>query len=100
MGREIKSFLAADCKQHATNAASTVKSHLSNGAVKEAWCALKGWHRLAEDQPPSACPETIAKQTAEQVELYVKVPPMGAPLPFNFPYFEVPDGLPTNDKVR
>jgi hypothetical protein len=99
MGREIKSFLAADCKQRAVNASSTVKSHLSNGAVKEAWCALKGWYRLAEDRPPPACPETMAKQTAKQVELYAKVPPMGAPLPFNFPYFEVPDGLPTNNEV-
>jgi hypothetical protein len=25
---------------------------------------------------------------------------MGAPLPFNFSYFVVPDGLPTDDKVR
>jgi hypothetical protein len=41
MGHEIKSLLAADCKQHAVNAASTVESHLSNGAVKEAWQALK-----------------------------------------------------------
>jgi hypothetical protein len=37
MGREIKSLLAADCKQRAANAASTVESHLSNGAMKEAW---------------------------------------------------------------
>ncbi len=79
MGCEIKSFLAVDCKQHATNAVSTVKSHLSNSAVKEAWRALKGWYRLAKDQPPLACPETMAKQTAEQVELYAKVPPWGHP---------------------
>jgi hypothetical protein len=37
IGRKIKSSLAADCKQRATNAASTVESHLSNGAMKEAW---------------------------------------------------------------
>ncbi len=36
MGRKIKSLLAADCKQRARNAASTVESHLGNGAVKEA----------------------------------------------------------------
>jgi hypothetical protein len=99
MGHEIKSFLATDCKQRATNAASTVKSHLSNGAMKEAWRALKGWYRSVENRPPPACPETMAKQMAKRVELYVKVPPMGAPLPFNFPYFEVSDGLPTDDKV-
>ncbi len=100
MGRKIKSFLAVDRKQRAVNAASTVESHLSNGAVKEAWRALKGWYRSAEDQPPPASPERMAKQTAKQVELYEKIPPMGALLLFNFPYFEVPDGLPTNNKVR
>jgi hypothetical protein len=100
MGRKIKSFLAADRKQCAANAASTVESHLSTGAVKEAWRALKGWYRSAEDQSPPVCPETMVKQMAEWVEFYAKVPPMGAPLPFNFPYFGVPDGVPTDNKVR
>jgi hypothetical protein len=100
IGREIKSSLAADCKQCATNTASTVKSHLSNGAVKEAWQALKGWYWAAEDHPPPACPETMAKQTAKQVELYVRAPPMGTSLPFNFLYFEIPDGIPTDKEIR
>jgi hypothetical protein len=47
MGREIKSLLTMDCKQRSLNAASTVESHLSNGAMKEVWHALKGWYRLA-----------------------------------------------------
>jgi hypothetical protein len=42
MGHKIKSLLAAGYKQRALNATSTVKSHLSNGAVKEAWRNLKG----------------------------------------------------------
>ncbi len=25
---------------------------------------------------------------------------MGTPLPFNFPYFEIPDGVPTDNKIR
>ncbi len=69
MGRKIKSLLTADCKQRAANADSTVESHLSNGAVKEAWSALKGWYRSAEDRPPPACPETMVKQMAKSVEL-------------------------------
>ena len=44
-----KSSLAMDHKQRAANAASTVESHMSAGAVKEVWHALKGWYRLAED---------------------------------------------------
>jgi hypothetical protein len=68
IGHEIKSSLAADCTQCAADAASTVESHLSKGAIKEAWCALKGWYWAAEDRPPPACPETMAKQMAERVE--------------------------------
>jgi hypothetical protein len=81
ISREIKSSLAADCKQCAANAASTVKSHLGNGAVKEAWRALKGWYRVAENCPPPACPETMVKQTAKCMELYTRAPPMGTPPP-------------------
>ncbi len=99
IGREIKSSLAADCKQHAANAASTVENHLGNGAVKEAWRTLKGWYRAVEDGPPQACPETMAKQTAEHVELYARAPPMGTPLPFNFPVFEIPDEVPTDEEI-
>ncbi len=79
IGREIKASLAADCTQRAADAASTIKSHLSNRAVKEAWHALKGWYRAAEDHPPPACPETMAKQMAKRMELYARAPPMGTP---------------------
>jgi hypothetical protein len=50
--------------------------------MKEAWSLwsnLKEWYRLAEDQPPPACPETMVKQMAEHVELYARAPPMGGP---------------------
>jgi hypothetical protein len=100
IGREIKSSLTADRKQCAANTASTVESHLSNGAVKEAWQALKGWYLAAEDRTPPACPEMMVTQTAKCVELYARAPPMGTSLPFNFPYFKIPDGVPTDDEIR
>jgi hypothetical protein len=100
MGHEIKSLLATDRKQRATNAASTVESHLSNGAVKEAWRALKGWYRLAEDRPPPASPKTMVRQTAERVELYARAPPMGEALPFNFPHFKISDDMPTDSEIQ
>jgi hypothetical protein len=99
MGCKIKSLLAADCKQRAVNAASTVESHLSNGAVKEAWRALKGWYRLAEDRPPPASPETMVRQMAERVELYTRAPPMGEALPFNLLHFKISDGMPTDSEI-
>ncbi len=98
IGCKIKSSLAADRKQCAANAASTVESHLSNEAMKEAWQALKGWYWMAEDRPPPACPEMMAKQMAKRMELYVRAPPMGTSLPFNFPYFKIPDGSPPTKK--
>jgi hypothetical protein len=100
MGCKIKSLLAVDCKQCTANAASTVESHLSNGAVKEAWYALKRWYRSVENGPPPACPETMVKQTAEHVELYARAPPMGAALPHNFPHFAISDDMPTDSEVR
>ncbi len=99
MGLEIEFLLAADCKQHAAKATSTVKSQLSNGAVKEAWHTLKGWYRTTEDRPPPACPETMVKQMAERMELYAKVPHMGAALPINFSHFEISDDMPTDSEV-
>ncbi len=100
MGRKIKSLLAADHKQRVVNVTSTVKSHLSNGAMKEAWRALKGWYRLAEDQPPPASPKTMVKQTAERVELYARAPSKGEALPFDFPHFEISDDMPKDSEIQ
>jgi hypothetical protein len=100
MGCEIKSLLAADCKQRAANAASTVESHLSNSVMKEAWQALKRWYRLAEDQPPPASPKTMVRQTAEHVELYARAPPMGEALLFKFPHFEISNDMPTDSEMQ
>ncbi len=100
IGCKIKASLTADCTQCVSDAASTVKSQLSNGAVKEVWRPLKGWYQAAEDHPPPACPETMTKQMAERLELYTRAPSMGTPLPFNFPHFEIPDGVPTDNKIR
>ena len=100
MGCKIKSLLDADGKQLTANAASTIVSHLSNGAVKEAWCTLKGWYRLAEDQPLPSCPETMVKQTAKHLELYARASPMGAALPHNFPHFKISNNMPTDSEMQ
>ena len=100
LGREIKSFLAAERKQRAANAATDIEGHLGAGNVKEAWRTLKGWYRSAEDRPPPACHDTMVKQTAERVDLYTKAPPLGPPLPYNFPSFAISDDLPSDAEVR
>jgi hypothetical protein len=54
---------------------------------------------LAVDRPPPACHDTMVKQRAERVDLYVRAPPLGPPLPYNFPSFAIPDDLPLDSKV-
>jgi hypothetical protein len=100
MGHEIKSSFAADSTQRAANATSTIESHLSNGAPKEAWRALKGWYRVVEDRPAPACPKMMEGQMAERVELYDWAPPMGVALPFNFLHFPIPDGVPADEEIH
>jgi hypothetical protein len=53
-----------------------------------------------EDQAPKACPEKLARQTAEWVELYTVVPPPGWALPINATPTPVPDGRPMDLEIR
>ncbi len=55
---------------------------------------------MGGDWPPPACPETTVKQTAERMELYARVPPMGSALSFNFLYFEISNNMPTDSEVQ
>ena len=45
-------------------------------------------------------PETMSKQTAKRVNLYERAAPMGAPLPFNFPFFKISNDMPTDLEVH
>jgi hypothetical protein len=40
----------------------------------------------------------MVKQTAERVELYARVPSVGAALPFNFLYFKISDDMLTDSE--
>ncbi len=75
LGWQIKARLVADCLLPASNTTSEIKGNLTAGELVEAWHHLKGWYRSAEDQAPKACPETLALQMVERVELYMVVPP-------------------------
>ena len=41
----------------------------------------------------------MVKQMAERMELYAKVPHMGAALPHNFLHFEISDNTPTDSEM-
>jgi hypothetical protein len=98
MWHKIEAILAMNCKQCTATAASTAKSHLSNGAVKNVWDALKGWDRLVEDQSPPVCPGIMINQTFKHEELYVRAhPTMGAALPYNvLQHLNISGNMPTN----
>ncbi len=100
LGRQVRAHLAADRLKRATNAATKIEGCLAAGDFVEAWRHLKGWYRTAEDRAPKACPETLASQTAERVELYTAVHPPGWSLPINTTPIPVPDDTPTDHEIR
>jgi hypothetical protein len=100
LGREIKAQLKADRLLHATTTASNVKGCIAVGEYIEAWRHLKGWYCLAEDQAPKPCPETMAKQTQERIDLYAAHTPMGLPLPIQVDDAPVNDAAPTDGELR
>ncbi len=55
---------------------------------------------MAEDRAPKACPETLASQTAERVQLYTAVHPLGWLMPINVDPIPVPDGPPMDHEIR
>ncbi len=89
--QQAKAHLVADRRLRASNTTLEIKGSLATGEFMEAWQQLKGWYHSAEDQAPKACPETLALQTAERVEFYTAVPPMGWSLPINVTPIPVPD---------
>ena len=74
--------------------------HLKGGELAEAWRCLKGWYAAARDRPPKPCHETMGKQTAEQVELYERVPPPGEPICINVEPKKVEDACPGDVELR
>ncbi len=100
LGWQVKGQLAADRIKRAKNTVSMIEGCLAVGDFVEAWRYLKGWYRLVEDRARKACPETLALQTAERVELYTMVPPPGWSMPINVTPIPVPDGTPTDHEIR
>jgi hypothetical protein len=75
LGRQVKARLVADCHKCPSNTALQIEGCLAAGNFVEAWGNLKGWYQSAEYRAPKACPETLALQTAERVELDTVVHP-------------------------
>jgi hypothetical protein len=100
LGRQIKARLMADRQLRATNAASNIEECLAAEEFVEAWRYLKGWYCLAEDRALKACPETLARQTAERVELYMAVTPPGWEMRINVTPTAVHNKPPMDQEIR
>ena len=49
---------------------NVIEAELAKGDVQEAFRLLKGWYQAASDTVSRPCPQMMARQMEEQVELY------------------------------
>jgi hypothetical protein len=59
------------------------EAELEKGDVQEAFPLLKGWYWAASETVARPCPQMMARQTEEWVELYWRWDFPGEPLPIN-----------------
>ena len=101
LGRKIKACLQTDHLKRAATTASNFEGCLAAGEyIIKAWRYLKGWYCSAEERAPKPCPETLAKQTDERIQLYTAVPPPGWAMRFNIDPSDVPDVALTDSELR
>jgi hypothetical protein len=77
-----------------------IKAELEKGDVQEAFRLLKGWYRAALETMACPCPQTMAGQTEERVELYRRQDSSGEPLPIILQGPAIPDNMPSNHEIR
>ncbi len=77
-----------------------IEAELAKGDVQEAFCLLKGWYRAASETVARPCPQTMARQTEEWVELYQWRDSPGQLLPINLQGPAIPNEVPSDHKIR
>ena len=61
---------------------------------------MKGWYWSADDRAPPPAWVTLKRITAEQVDLYHYIPPLGENISVSVEPFPVEDSVPTEDKIE
>ncbi len=79
---------------------NTIKAELAKGDMQEAFCLLKGWYWAASETVACPCPQMMARQTEERVELYRRWDTPGEPLPIDLQGPLIPDKVPSDHKIK
>ena len=68
--------------------------------ARGAWRRMKGWYKAAVTRGPPPARATLERITAEQTELYRRVPSPGENIPINVEPTNIDDSVPTEDEVE
>ena len=66
---------------------------------REAWRRMQGWYISAVDHSPSPAQITLEWITAERVELYRAITPLGENTPMSVKPYRIDDSVPTEEEV-
>ena len=100
MKREINGAIKVDKQRLTAEVGDQIVAELNEGRVHEAFRHLRGWYRAASETQSAPCPQTMARQTRERMELYAKRVSYGANFPNNGEPFDIGDGIPTEGELR
>ncbi len=77
-----------------------IEAELAKGDVQEAFPLLKGWYWVASETVACPCPQTMARQTEDRVELYCQQDSPGDPLLINLQGPTISDEVPSDHEIR
>ena len=66
---------------------------------REAWHRMKRWYRDAINRALRPSQVTLKRITAERVDLYHHVPPLGKNIPVSVDPLPVEESVPTEDEI-
>jgi hypothetical protein len=85
---------------HTKDVGDAIETELAKGEVQEAFRLLKGWYRVASETVACPCPQTMARQMEDRVELYRRRDSSRDPLQINLQGPAIPDKMPSDHKIR
>ena len=102
LGRAIKAILREDRKRKTEETGVEVETLLGSDPPlnREAWHRIKGWYKAAVYHALLPARVTLKWITAERVELYSHIPPLGTNVPISVEPFPVEDSVPTEEEIE